>query len=286
MARPGEDTASSRGRYGVFPANVAEHIYQSVVMGSPPPPSDLLMGDAAEHHVIEPYILHETLPPYDWWRAKNPDNDGEYFEENDFEDLTTANRYAPVYAKATKLVLYDAEDDKFPAYLKKTETPDDEIDDNEYLYVKNRDPNFFAMKDDIIWCIETVSSDIVPVSGGRKSIEGYTLNEAAEADTWQEKVTNVRHCEVRLVSRRDPNERVEVSDWTECVPNFYESIRIEKDRTCRIARSGGVWVWESIGCENITTPSVTPDPDLFGEFDSKARYEELRSAGYYSRELG
>jgi len=281
MARDGKNLNTDK--YGIFPQSVAERIYQSVIMGSPPPPSELTEEDVMGQYLTEPYLLRETLPPYDWWRAKNPDNNGEYFDQSDFSDLAKAHLYAPVYAKATKLALW-AEQDKFPAYLKETDTADDDIADEEWVYIKNRDPNFFAMKGDIVWCVETETSDIVPVSGGRKSIDGIIFNSADKSDDILTAPTDVEYSEVILLGRPAPNEAAVLSAWSECVPNLYESLDIEKYYSCRIARAGGIWVYESIGCEELRDQQQALDTEIFGEFDGRARYNELHPT-YFKEEL-
>lgn len=281
MAMTGESIASTNHEYALFPVHVGEQIYASAVLGAPLPPTETMLPEAMDHLKIHPYRLNQTLPPYDWWRAINPET-GTYYNESDFDDLNTAQIQAPVYAQACRILDNADGSNQFPAQL--TDCDTDNITDDEWLYVKNRDPNFFAMKGDIVWCVETDESDLIAVLGGRKSIEGIIFSSSDKSDDILTAPTDCEHSEVVLLGRPAPNATAVLSAWTECVPNTYESMDIEVYYSCRIARAGGIWVYESIGCEQLRDQSTSPDTEIFGEFDSRARYNELYPS-YYSQDL-
>lgn len=276
----GERVASTENEIGVYDTRTAEYIYAAVVGGAPLPPMGTEELDL-EHLTIEHYRLEETLPPFDWWRCIDPDTGAEYLE-TDFDDLALANLDTLVYAKAYKLHGQQGKGTQFPARLR--DGGADGIGEDHWYYVKNRDPNSFAMKGDIIQCVE-VEDEIYMVGGGRSSMDGITFNGSDVCDNILQSPTSCHYSEVKLIATPDgPNQPRRVTAWSEVVPNYYESLEVESQVQVRIARSGGIWVYESIGCAPIAQQSTTYS-DVYGTNDSVARYAELYAAGYYANPL-
>ena len=276
----GQEIASTENEIGVFDVRTAEYIYSTVVGGAPLPSIEQRELDL-DHLTIEHYRLEETLPPFDWWRCLDPDT-GEEYLETDFDDLALANLDTLVYAKAYKLAGQQGKGTQFPARLR--DGGADGIGDDHWFYVKNRDPNSFAMKGDIIQCVE-VEDEIYMVGGGRNSIDGITFNTSRKSDDILQSPTDCFHSEVRLIGAPGPNVPRVVSAWTEAVPNLYETMNVDEYLYCRIARSSGLWVYESLGCVKLGDQGLSPDEDIYGTFDGRARYDELYTAGYYSERM-